>query len=140
MSAYLDKDVDALWELCDKLGSKFAEEFGADIRGKCTLGSIAEHIWSHTLLKPIRVHELEVEGRIDAEVVNVYHLPFEHCLKLAEHVCLCIRLGRHPIARPFIGSIAFDAAILLWTHGDKSAVLTFQLHATKGLLNRHDQR
>ena len=53
MSAYLDKDVDALWELCDKLGSKFAEEFGADIRGKCTLGSIAEHIWSHTLLKPI---------------------------------------------------------------------------------------
>ena len=41
MSAYLDKDVDALWELCDKLGSKFAEEFGADIRGKCTLGSIA---------------------------------------------------------------------------------------------------
>ena len=53
MSAYLDKDVDALWELCDKLGGKFADEFGADIRGKCTLGSIAEHIWSHTLLKPI---------------------------------------------------------------------------------------
>ena len=44
MTAYLDKDVDALWELCDKLGSKFAEEFGADIRGKCTLGSIAEPI------------------------------------------------------------------------------------------------
>ena len=35
-----DKDVNALWELCDKLGSKFADEFGADIRGKCTLGSV----------------------------------------------------------------------------------------------------
>ena len=52
MSAYLDKDVDALWELCDKLGGKFPDEFGADIRGKCTLGSIAEHIWSHTLSSP----------------------------------------------------------------------------------------
>ena len=31
MSAYLDKDVDALWQLCDKLGGKFADEFGADI-------------------------------------------------------------------------------------------------------------
>ena len=53
MSAYLTKDVDALWELCDKLGGKFAQQFGADIRTKCTLGSIAEHIWTHTLLKPI---------------------------------------------------------------------------------------
>ncbi len=48
MCAYLDKDVDALWELCDKLGTKFALEFGADIRTKCTLGSVAD-----SLLKPI---------------------------------------------------------------------------------------
>lgn len=53
MSAYLDKDVGALWELCDKLGGKIAEEFGVDIRGKCLLGSSTEHIWLHTLLNPI---------------------------------------------------------------------------------------
>ena len=53
MCSYLEKDVDALWELCEKLGYKFAEEFGADIRTKCTLGSCVEHIWCHTLLKPI---------------------------------------------------------------------------------------
>lgn len=53
MEAYLEKDVDALWELCDKLGAEFHQSFGIDIRKKCTLGSVAEHIWSHTLLKPI---------------------------------------------------------------------------------------
>jgi len=50
---YLAKDVDALWELCDRMGTAFAKDFGSDIRTKCTLGSNAEHIWAHTLMKPI---------------------------------------------------------------------------------------
>jgi predicted GIY-YIG superfamily endonuclease len=50
---YLAKDVDALWELCDRMGTAFARDFGSDIRTKCTLGSNAEHIWMHTLMKPI---------------------------------------------------------------------------------------
>ena len=53
MSDYLDKDVDALWELCEKVGDKFASELGSDIRVKCTLGSTAEHVWKHTLKKDI---------------------------------------------------------------------------------------
>jgi predicted GIY-YIG superfamily endonuclease len=50
---YLAKDVDALWELCARMGTAFAKDFGSDIRTKCTLGSNAEHIWMHTLMKPI---------------------------------------------------------------------------------------
>tara|TARA_R100000951_G_scaffold3916_1_gene4975 strand:+ start:1457 stop:6322 length:4866 start_codon:yes stop_codon:yes gene_type:complete len=50
---YLAKDVDALWQLCDRMGTAFAKDFGSDIRTKCTLGSNAEHIWAHTLMKPI---------------------------------------------------------------------------------------
>lgn len=53
MGEYLSKDVDALYELCEKLGDAFARDLGADIRQKCTLGSCAEHMWQHTLLKPI---------------------------------------------------------------------------------------
>ena len=51
MLEYLNKDVDALWELCEKMGDAFARDLGADIRKKCTLGSCAEHMWQHTLLE-----------------------------------------------------------------------------------------
>ena len=51
------------------------------------------------------VHELEVKGRIDAKVVNVHHLPVQDGLKLAEHVRLCVGLGRHAVAGPFVRAV-----------------------------------
>ena len=40
MLKYLNKDVDALWELCEKMGIAFARDLGADIRKKCTWGHV----------------------------------------------------------------------------------------------------
>ena len=53
MSTYLEGDVDVLYELVEAMGSQKAEAYGVDIRKKCTLGSIADWVWSHTLLKSI---------------------------------------------------------------------------------------
>ena len=35
------------------MGNHMWEKYKADIRQKMTIGSLAEHIWLHTLLKPI---------------------------------------------------------------------------------------
>ena len=53
MEEYLKNDVMCLDGLVEKMGSHMWINYGADIRVKCTIGSIAEHIWTHTLLKPI---------------------------------------------------------------------------------------
>ena len=43
MSEYLTADVDALWELTEKVGNAMAER-GCDIRKQCTLGSRDENL------------------------------------------------------------------------------------------------
>ena len=52
MSEYLTADVDALWELTEKVGNAMVEG-GCDIRKQCTLGSCAARIWKDTFTKDI---------------------------------------------------------------------------------------
>lgn len=53
MRDYLRKDVDVLHQLVMKVGAQFAEDFGVDIRVKCTLGSVAQTVWQSLLYQPI---------------------------------------------------------------------------------------
>tara|TARA_Y100001963_G_scaffold154732_1_gene244166 strand:- start:726 stop:4754 length:4029 start_codon:yes stop_codon:yes gene_type:complete len=53
METYLASDVQCLHQIVECLGVNMAKQYGADIRTKCTLGSLAQHIWKHTLLKRI---------------------------------------------------------------------------------------
>ena len=52
MRKYLRDDVDALWELVDKVGSGLTD-LGCDIRKQCTVGSCATRIWQYTLEKDV---------------------------------------------------------------------------------------
>ena len=61
MEEYLRKDVLCLHQLVSKVGEQMWARYKADIRVKCTAGSIAEHIWMHTLLKPLPKLKLEIE-------------------------------------------------------------------------------
>ena len=45
---YLRNDVMCLYEIVAKMGKHMSDEYTADIRTKCTVGSIADHIWQHT--------------------------------------------------------------------------------------------
>jgi hypothetical protein len=61
MSSYLAKDVDVLWELVEKMGAAMATDLGADIRVRCTVGSIAELKWRSTL--PQKIPKLMTQER-----------------------------------------------------------------------------
>ena len=50
---YLNGDVECLLQLVEKMGTHMWAAYKADIRQKMTIGSLAEHIWQHTLLKDI---------------------------------------------------------------------------------------
>ena len=53
MEAFLDKDVECLFLLVEAMGNHFWKEYRVNICLKSTVGSIAEHIWQHTLPKNI---------------------------------------------------------------------------------------
>ena len=53
MEQYLHQDVECLHQIVEAIGMQMAKEYGADIRQKCIQGSLAEHIWMHSLLKKI---------------------------------------------------------------------------------------
>ena len=48
-----DKDVECLFLLVEAMGNHFWKEYRVKICLKSTVGSIAEHIWQHTLPKNI---------------------------------------------------------------------------------------
>ena len=50
---YLRNDVMCLYEIVARMGHHMSETYCVDIRIKCTVGSIAEHIWQHTLLRAL---------------------------------------------------------------------------------------
>lgn len=52
MQQYLEKDVDALYELVEAVGLGLAEH-GCNIRKQITIGSCASQIWRHTILHDI---------------------------------------------------------------------------------------
>ena len=53
MEEYLDKDVECLFLLVEAMCNRFWKEYRANMCLKSTVGSIAEHIWEHTLPKNI---------------------------------------------------------------------------------------
>lgn len=53
MEVYLKQDVQCLTDVVSCIGGNMAAEYGADIRIRCTLGSLAELIWQRTLAKPL---------------------------------------------------------------------------------------
>jgi predicted GIY-YIG superfamily endonuclease len=52
MKEYLNKDVECLWQLVEKVGEGLAK-VGCDIRQYCTVGSCAVRLWKQTLDRPI---------------------------------------------------------------------------------------
>jgi hypothetical protein len=52
MSEYLTADVDALWELTEKVGNALAGR-GCDIRKQCTLGSSSTKIWKYSVTEDV---------------------------------------------------------------------------------------
>jgi predicted GIY-YIG superfamily endonuclease len=63
LRAYLKSDVMCLFQVLEALGNTLSAELGVDIRTKPTLGSIAEHVWLHTLLK--RIPKLSTQAQHD---------------------------------------------------------------------------
>ena len=63
MEEYLRQDVECLHQIVEAVGASMAEMYGADIRTKCTLGSLAEHVWQHSLLKKIPKLETEEQHK-----------------------------------------------------------------------------
>ena len=53
LEKYLDKDVTCLFLLIEIMGNHFWKAYRANICMKSTVGSLAEHIWRHTLPKDI---------------------------------------------------------------------------------------
>ena len=53
-----------LYEIVAKMGKHMSDEYCVDIRTKCTIGSIAEHIWQHTLLRPLPKLRTEEEHKM----------------------------------------------------------------------------
>ena len=64
MLAYMRKDVECLHQLIEKLGYKNAIQYGADIKVRCTQGSLATHIWKYTLFKPIPKLRTEAQHKL----------------------------------------------------------------------------
>ena len=58
---YLKQDVVVLSCLVEAVGKAMYDNFKADIRSKCTTGSLAEHIWKHTIPKAIPKLETEAQ-------------------------------------------------------------------------------
>ena len=50
---YLDKHHEYLFLLIKVMGNHFWDKYKANIYQKSTVGSLAEHIWQHTLPKSI---------------------------------------------------------------------------------------
>jgi len=68
MKEYLRQDVACLHQIVEVVGTSMARDYGADIRTKCTLGSLAEHVWQHSLKK--NIPKLETEEQ---------HIRWQHC-------------------------------------------------------------
>ena len=46
---YLNGDDECMLQLVEKMGTHMWTTYKADIKQKMTIGSLAEHIWQHTL-------------------------------------------------------------------------------------------